>query len=215
MKTKDKRYITLFGDDIQDKNLAKQILKSDSTLAAGSAVGLDSFLQTAIFQDDFSLSSAIFVFAFNELIVRNRVQMINPYILFNTDINKTCIDKYPSPEQSATSISKYGIAINDAKERFKFTSSIVTGSMSCIAGAFTVAGLVTGSQSPMETQSFLSTMFTNTALLVSTDASAWHRFNKLAKGDWAIVDMPEGRKQQYVEKEWFKSPTFTDAPEAT
>lgn len=177
-KNSGSRYITLLGDPIHRGPVASFVTAPDFQVAgltaafvavAGKVAGLSE-------QEILASTAACFGWNINDIIffrlVLDRVAV--KHIVPNNDslfvqketLETLCIDTQPDLQQKAESFFKYRPGI--------LTSRFAYGAICLISTAFSIADL-----------SILRDTSEFTRII-----NGFRRFNKLAKGEWAIVTMP-------------------------
>ncbi len=104
--------------------------------------------------------------------------------IFNRhDFSEKCIDTRPD-RNTVPTFDRYGLPARIARLKY----ATLGGAFVCVNTVSSVAKMVTG-QNPIPN-------LMSSASLYMRLYSGYDRFNKVAKGDWVIVDMPEPEKQR-------------------
>lgn len=180
------RYITLDGEPIQRKKPKSPFLTmefSASVICAGGAAVLNPADAPVLVP--LSLIAATWFQRTNR---KETTKILDKPEWRGENGAPLVIDKKPDAATVAASARKYGYLVRDGRQEFMSRASIdglVYGtSIGFCAALFTSGGMTAMA---MHAGSFVR------------DARDIYRFNKLAKGEWAIVDEPP--KQEKLKKE--------------
>ncbi|PJB73471.1 MAG: hypothetical protein CO093_00500 [Alphaproteobacteria bacterium CG_4_9_14_3_um_filter_47_13] len=184
------RYISLLGDPIgadgKPEKLRTSFYKAADVQAVGLSIALSALLTTALQQ---SLETVLFfsavMVACNLSVLAEKGRNYEYERLMRSgfsreNIEEKCIDKKPDG-RTALTLNRYGIPVEEAKRFYlidfgmNFTFNIATTCLSPAFGAMWTLGCLG---------------------LYTREASGINRFNKVAKGDWVIVDRPAPKPVQ-------------------
>ncbi|MBX2833408.1 MAG: hypothetical protein KTR28_00385 [Micavibrio sp.] len=190
-----KRYITLLGDPIHNSIGASLLKGSDLKLAAlapaFSAVCAEimgdpekSPVSMALSVLHNNISGFLLSRFIMEKFATNRFNEKNSLLIGKKELSSLCIDKFPDPETAVKSVTKYGLAIQRARLIYGIYGGVDIAWSAGGAIAWSAAGDLQGAAGALSSY----------AVELSRSCKGLHRFNQCAKGNWAIVDMPDPEK---------------------
>ncbi|MCB9991027.1 MAG: hypothetical protein H6867_06570 [Rhodospirillales bacterium] len=190
----DKRYITLLGERPYASLTSKFMAAADHKAFALS-LGAMAALYAVLVNPD-TVFSVIMGGAVGTGIINVGIRSLENHVLFGKEgsvypafgrraLEEKAIDKRPSAEVATRSRVKYARQIDFSQDVYKSASQSlpVTAALSCLIGV--TAG------APILTVMSLAVVPATVRCL-----SGFYRFNKLAKGEWAVVDMPAEKQKQ-------------------
>lgn len=186
------RYITLLGHPIGPqgpKPLATSFYERAEFKAGGIAVAL-----TALFNDAvLNMAQERTVGIVSGIGAGNLVDcFLCPSVeqrfllgrIFNRhDFSEKCIDTRPD-RNTVSTFDRYGLPARMARLKY----ALLGGVFVCTDTVSSVTKMATG-QNPIPSLMISASLYARLY-------SGYHRFNRVAKGDWVIVDMPEPEKQR-------------------
>ena len=190
-----KRYETLQGDPIHTNSIVA-VLTGDDVKAMGISAVFSVAAYSNFSNEPQAMASLLVSHALGGILhitlgrsLFDRVNLKKLFV-FNEDgynshsLKDLCVDKYPTAEMAIKSQTKFGLGIRQVRKAY--ASDLVFFSGYC---AFTGVLHVPSGQLDEAIYGTLSL-----AAILTRTYQGFNRFNKLAKGEWAIVDTPESEK---------------------
>lgn len=196
---KEKRYITLMGDDIEKSKLSATFNSNEATasLAALAPTALMSETSPEMLSSmlDVSFDNAtdyVVLRYFVEKYIMNMFDNQDSLLISDEKLKDLCIDKFPSEQDVFNSLQKHRVAIDITKEYFTWLLSF-----SVLVNLLSIPALT--SMDPERQKGAIESIAGDSAHFTRL-INGLIRFHKLSSGEWAIVKKPDG--QEYVHKEY-------------
>jgi hypothetical protein len=177
-ESKRDRYATLFGDRIHLPLSLSFLFAADTKAAAATALAVGCLAHAAGGDTSTIADAAGFSFlgmVYGRVLERFVMSMWYP----GAKNGLKCIDKKPSPAQSARSIEKYGPASDLTRKELLVLSPIaITGTLALSAGL------------ELEGISLFALWAASLPSMLTRIGSAANRHKNIADGKWAVTDTP-------------------------
>lgn len=202
MYMKEKRYITLLGDDIEKGTIKSSIFSKDALASAS----VNSVVYGGIFDSETSLAdmamgtgishlrSTFYKHSLERLFLGTFSKKTLMTYLDNETLKTICIDKSPDAKTSINSKTKYGMAIRRANISYGLMSAL--GPVAIATQSF--GAISSGTDNSLLQE--MSQVLAKDAGVLTRIFDGFNRFNKLSKGEWAIIDTPEHQEDLEEDK---------------
>ncbi len=196
---KEKRYITLMGDDIEKSRLSATFNSNEATASlaalAPSALMSETPAEMLSSMLDVSFDNAkdyLVLRYFVEKYIMNMFDNAENLLISDEKLKDLCIDKFPSDQDVFNSLKKHRLAIDETKEYYAWLLSF-----SVLVSLLSIPALT--SMDPERQKGAIESLSGDAAHFTRL-INGLMRFQKLSSGEWAIVKKPDG--QEYVNKEY-------------